>query len=258
MNLLRLWRYWGLSVGWTRKQNLSNMRMLKTLLIVLSLPHFAFGGGFSSWGKSTPGGNEIFHESLPNEEFMMILCGKGYNRGLDHLERWYYYQSHIVGTYWENGVLGYFIFNEANCECQTFINLETFERQKRELRLEPKIWTRWHSFLTEEGGIGIPEGAVPFLFLTFCLIVFTPILLIITRFSPKNRINQFLLLAWCLIAAKVWLNCHLQSFWFSERLSPLVTETGRPKSLLILSGTKAPAGASFFSKKRWWDRVERS
>jgi len=194
--------------------------MLKTLLLFIFIPQLAFCGGFSSWGKPTPGGNEIFHESLPNEEFFMIRCGhslydksrKDYDRAIDHIERWYYYQGHIVGTYWKNGVLEYFIFQEGDCEGQTFMDVQAFEREKRALGLEPRIWTRWHSCFTEEGGFGIPDGAVPFLFLILCLIVFTPILLVLTRFSPKNRLNHFLLLAWCLIVLRVWLDIHPQSF----------------------------------------------
>ena len=77
---------------------------------------------------------------LPNEEFFMIRCGhslydksrKDDDRAIDHIKHWYYYQGHILGTYWKNGVLGYFIFQKGDCEGQTFTDTQAFERKKEQ------------------------------------------------------------------------------------------------------------------------------
>ena len=197
--------------------------MLKTLLLFLALPHLVFCGDFSQWWRDTPGGNTISYEKLGNEHFVIIHCGhmydvsgKDYQRVVDHIERWYFYQNHVMGVYSKIGAHGYFIFNEYSCDCLTFADLEAFERQKREMGFEPKIWTRWYSthwgVLTGEGDFGTPFDRLTLNLMILCLIIFTPIQLIRTRFSPKNRINQFLLLAFCLIAVRIWLDVHPQSF----------------------------------------------
>jgi len=196
--------------------------MHKILLLFLALPHLAFSGGLSHWWRDTPGGNTISYESYADDHRVMVHCGqmydvvKDYHRVIDHVERWYFYQNHVVGIYWENGVRGYFIFAEDNCTCLTFTDLESFERQKKAMGIEPVFCTRWYStywgILTGEGDFAEGLNRIPLYLLIFGLIIFALIQLIRTRFSPKNRINQFLLLAFCFIALRVWLDIHPQSF----------------------------------------------
>jgi len=196
--------------------------MLKILIVFLALPQLAFCGDFSEWFRATPGGNTISYEALSNDQSVMIHCGrmydagKDYQRVIDHIERWYFYKDFVVGNYWENGVREYFVFNELTCQCQTFSDWEAFEKQKRELGIKPIIWTRWYSkfwgVITGEGDFGTPFDRLPLSLLIWCLIIITPIQLIMSRFSPKSRLNQILLLAFCSIAFRLWLDIHPQSF----------------------------------------------
>ena len=192
------------------------MRLLRILFLTLALPHLAFCGGFSSWTRDTPGGNTIC-----GEKFILIYCN--YMRGVhqsqkcvDHIERWYFFRNHIVGNYWQDSVQQYFIFNETDCTCQTFNNEQDFEKSRVAQKLEPFFWTRWYStywgVIIGEGNFRAFFDKLPVRLLILCFFVFTPIQLIRTRFSPKNRINQCLLLAFCLIALRIWLDVHPQSF----------------------------------------------
>ena len=206
------------------------MQAFKILLLFLTLPHFAFCGDFSEWWYDTPGGNILAYESWGDGDRVMLHCrdvliqkGKGQYDDpiLDYIERWYFYQNHVVGIYWKNDVRGYFIFNETDCSCQTFDNIQAFDERRAAHHAKPTFWTRWYDDSDMDAYRFLPDfsGLFFLLFLLGILAILAVlyiIQLIKTRFSLKNRVNQLSLSFFCLIAFAFWLRCwlhdHPQSF----------------------------------------------
>lgn len=197
------------------------MQAFKILLLLLALPHVAFCGDWSCWWYTTPDGNTICRDWYRYDECIMIKCGQKYDEErdyrtvVDHVERWYLYRHHILGNYWQNGVQRYFIFNETDCVCQTFDNIQAFDESLTAHHLKPMFWTRWYDDSDMDDYLSLPNLSflfyLPFLGL---LAVLSIIQLIRTRFSPKDRFNQLSFLFFCflLLWRWLWLNSHPQSF----------------------------------------------
>lgn len=196
------------------------MRAFKILVLFLALPQTAFCGGFSDWYYTTPIGNTISGAWRNDEVFVTIQCGQMYD-GLkdsrtivENIERWYLYRHHILGKYWQNGIQRYFIFNETDCACETFDNVQAFDESRTGHHLKPMFWTRWYDDSDMDAYRSL--GDLSFLFFQLPLLLLCALLCIVqlvkTRFSLKNRLNQLSLLFFCVLLLWHWLDSHPQSF----------------------------------------------
>lgn len=85
----------------------------------------------------TPGGNTI---DYPGGYIQLWI--EGSNEHIVGLKKWYFYKEHVVGIYKESN---YFILNENTAQLDTFNVKSDWMKAIKSKRIEPKIWTRWHT-----------------------------------------------------------------------------------------------------------------
>jgi hypothetical protein len=119
----------------------SNANRMKYFLIVsllcMSLRVSGFGLG-DAWGQETPGGN-LMGEHYSGNGIYLTIPKTG--EELFGVERWYFYDNFIVGEL-EDAL---FIIDERTGEKLIFKDRSKWIKEIQSRKLEPVLWTRWHT-----------------------------------------------------------------------------------------------------------------
>jgi hypothetical protein len=145
------------------KKTMSYKIIILTLYLLIACLSNTYSRGFGDWQVETPYKNTIDNYS-GNGKTLRI---KG--NYLDSLDRWYFYNTHVVGKR-EKGK-GYFIADEVSRNMQCFDSEADWGKTIDEKDLAPWLITRWH-----EGGEEYIFGLI-FLFVFGGFIIMIPLIL---------------------------------------------------------------------------------
>ena len=189
-----------------------------SFLILLLIPTIGQCAEFASWWQQTKYGNEVCSEKGAAGYINSIKCRmSGYDNinghTISNLDRWYFYQAHIVGEIVDNDKRSFFLFNELTCQSEVFSGREAFDERITELRLKPKIWTRWYKenygLIITDGDFG--DGLVFFLVIRpalFIITLVTLIGLIRTNLNLRHPFNKVMLFIVGLVLVRIILDVY--------------------------------------------------
>lgn len=114
--------------------------ILATILVFCAINTQAIA--WTDWEAETPGGNSISDNWGPKT---LIVQDSFVLQGL---KEWYFYESHIIGTYgpdYDENNRGFFIYNETHHKLDTFNVESNWISAIDQKELQPSVWTRWYS-----------------------------------------------------------------------------------------------------------------
>ena len=202
---------------------MNEVRNLIISVFLIVIPKIGLCGDFASWWQNTPNQNVICNEKFNDKYAIGIYCKNlGFEDEINghvvsKLIKWYFYRGQIIGEYQSEHSNAFFIFDELTCQKQSFNSKIEFDKQIQELKLKPKIWTRWYKsnwgIIFADGDL--VEGIVFMLVKIPILIIISLVFLISmirTKFSLGSNFNRVTLGIMILICGRILLDFFPQSF----------------------------------------------
>ncbi len=124
-------------------------RILFSIYICFLIMSDCFAGGdYGNWYAKTP-----FNNTLNNEYDVIFYSNDNSGKELKNLEKWYFYKSFIVGSYFigekikyrfKDSQRRYFVINEKDDKIDVFGTENQWIKYRNDNNINPAFITNWH------------------------------------------------------------------------------------------------------------------